>query len=96
METGGAGLAVRGPADFGGRGLALGAGSALYACVLVAIATLFLVVRDRLSRGPERSNLVLTISGAAQHFEDPRSILETVGDTGKVTLQRLELERGSL
>ncbi len=80
-----------------GVGLALGAGQPLLAVVLVVVATLFILGMYATSRGRQRQNLLLTITGDSQrHFTDEQSgVLSAIDElAGRYTLQRFDIENG--
>ena len=79
-----------------GIGLSLGAEQPLLAMALVAVTTIFVVGIHFTTGQSRRQNLLLTITGATQHFgEDESSVMSVVEQlVGRYTLQRFDLEQG--
>ena len=82
-----------------GVGLALGAEHRLLTVVALVIVTLFVVGRSFLSRRPHKHNLLLTLTGEAQHFfqGSDSKVMETLSRmTQGLDVQRFDLEDGQV
>ena len=81
-----------------GIGLALGADHRVLSVTAVAVISLFLWTRHRLGRRGRANHLLLTVTGDTKRFfEKEEGVVDIIEKlTGKVTVQRLNLENGQV
>ncbi len=81
-----------------GIGLALGADHRVLSVTAVAVISLFLWTRHHLGRRGRANHLLLTVTGDTNRFfEKEEGVVDVIERlTGKVTVQRLNLENGQV